>query len=385
MLPDTRVAVRYRFGPFTLSPRQRTLVRGDRELRLIPRYLDLLIFLVEHRHEAVHRTVIFERVWADVIVSDSALAQAIRTLRRTLGDDTREPVFIRTISRHGYQFVFADVSEEPDGPSAPPTIAVPESQVRRLVALAGRRASLGAAGGGVAGAVAGAIGGILLSSAPGSGAPLGIAVVLALVGAACGLWGGAAVAFGAAMGELGVPSHGGAALVAGGAVGGAAAGGTAQWLGRAALATLVGVHVPIGGTVEGLALGLAAGLGLAVATRYAELLFPGSSRQRRALAAAVTAAACAAAALALSLLGLSLVGGTIHAIAQASAGSEAALTPLSRLLGEPAFGPVTRALLGMGEGAVFGAGLALGLTHPLRAIDADRRKSTESHTVLTNR
>src|SRR5919112_1894836 len=128
MLPDQRPGtIRYRFGPFTLSPRQRTLLHGDRELRLIPRYLDLLIFLVEHRHEAVHRRDIFERVWSDVVVSDSALAQAIRTLRRTLGDDSREPLFIRTVSRHGYQFVYSDVVEEPDEPRPRPTLVPPSA------------------------------------------------------------------------------------------------------------------------------------------------------------------------------------------------------------------------------------------------------------------
>src|SRR5215217_8609085 len=90
------------------------LLRENRELRLIPRYLDLLIFLVEHRHEAVHRRDIFDRIWSDVIVSDSALSQAIRTIRRVLGDDSREPRFVRTVSRHGYQFVFTDVIEEDD-------------------------------------------------------------------------------------------------------------------------------------------------------------------------------------------------------------------------------------------------------------------------------
>ena len=38
------------------------------------------------------------------------------------------------------------------------------------------------------------------------------------------------------------------------------------------------------------------------------------------------------------------------------------LAPLARLIGEPDFGPVTRALIGSGEGAMFGLGLALGLT-----------------------
>src|SRR6266850_639547 len=98
--------VRYVFGEFTLSPAQRALCRGEAELPLIPRYFDLLLLLVERRAEAVHRQLIFDVVWDDVIVSDSALTQAIRTLRRTLGDDPREPRFIRTVSRHGYRFVF---------------------------------------------------------------------------------------------------------------------------------------------------------------------------------------------------------------------------------------------------------------------------------------
>ena len=75
---------RYRFDSFTVSPRRRMVLREGRELPLIPRYFDLLVFLIERRHEAVHRRDIFDRVWADVIVSDSALSQAVRTLRRTL-------------------------------------------------------------------------------------------------------------------------------------------------------------------------------------------------------------------------------------------------------------------------------------------------------------
>src|SRR5262245_19557083 len=90
------------------------LVRTGREQSLIPRCFDLLVFLIERRGEAVHRRDIFESVWSDVIVSDSALSQAIRTIRRVLGDDSREPRFVRTVSRHGYRFVFTDVVEEDD-------------------------------------------------------------------------------------------------------------------------------------------------------------------------------------------------------------------------------------------------------------------------------
>jgi len=115
--------IRYRFSDFTLSRRRRLLLREGREVPLIPRYFDLLVLLVERRHEAVHRRDIFDCVWIDVIVSDSALSQAVRTLRRTLGDDSREPRFIRTVARHGYQFVFADVIEEQDDGVWPEAVA----------------------------------------------------------------------------------------------------------------------------------------------------------------------------------------------------------------------------------------------------------------------
>ena len=59
---------------------------------------------------------------------------------------------------------------------------------------------------------------------------------------------------------------------------------------------------------------------------------------------------------------LPLVGGTIHLIAQASVGAQATLTPLGRLIGEPDFGPLSAAVIAFGEGALFGLGLALGLT-----------------------
>jgi len=112
--------VRFRFDEFVISPRQRLLLRNGVPVPLIPKYFDLLVLLVERRGDAVSKDAIFSAIWTDVIVSDGALAQAVRTLRRTLGDNPREPRFIRTVSRHGYQFVYTGLIEEADL-SAPPT------------------------------------------------------------------------------------------------------------------------------------------------------------------------------------------------------------------------------------------------------------------------
>lgn len=357
--------VRYRFADFTLSPRRRLLLHQGTEVPLIPRYFDLLLLLVERRHEAVHRREIFDRVWADSIVSDSALSQAVRTIRRALGDDVREPRFIRTVSRHGYRFVLADVIvEDDDGPGAVPVAAAhPSAVATAMPAMAAAdHPWLRAAGGGaLAGVTAGALGGIVLALAPGSTAPLAIAPVLAVLGGLCGAVGGAGVGAGLMIAGRWRPADRGVATVAGAAAGGGMVGGTIQWLARWGLSTLLGLDVRPGGGLEGLLIGAAAGIGYLAVRRMASPL--------RWQAMLTTATVCGLAGLALTLSGHPLVGGTLHAIAQAADGSRAILAPLGSLIGEPGFGPVSGALVALGEAAAFGAGLGWGLlaSHPRRS------------------
>jgi DNA-binding winged helix-turn-helix (wHTH) protein len=448
---------RYRFNEFILSPRRRMLLRNGHEQPLIPRYFDLLVFLIERRGDAVHRRDIFDQVWGDVIVSDSALSQAIRTIRRVLGDESREPRFVRTVPRHGYHFVFADVIEEDDegecqivepGRGQPDVTGAPaedryepllerltrgattrgeeEDQreaaellhaldtsealrrlgtrprhefarallrdtrwdsaeagpvpirgqpgafgtARELVLLRLRRAATMAAarwaraslGGGLAGIAGGAGGALILMVAPGSTAPFALVPVLALIGGCAGAAGGAGVGAGLSVTEAVARSRRTLVLVLGSALGGACAGYTAQWLGRWTLAALMGKVVPVGGGLEGLVIGAAAGLGYGLTTAHLNGGMAAPRGRRRVLTVAVTAAACGLAALALAIAGRPLVGGTIHLIAQASTGSQATLTPLGRLIGEPDFGPLTSALIATSEAALFGLGLALGLT-----------------------
>lgn len=440
---------RYRFGPFTLSPRRRALLRDGEEQPLIPRYFDLLVFLVERRGEAVHRREIFDRVWSDAIVSDSALSQAIRTIRRVLDDDSRDPRFVRTVSRHGYEFVCLDVVEEedasePSGPVAhatPPAVGDPfapwldhlmrddaseeerreaaerlhalgtDEAVRRLGAspraamarallrdarwespragavpilgaprsaavawhvvrlrlgrvagLAAQRWADASLGGSVAGAIGGAAGGLLLAAVPASPAPLTAAPVLAAIGAVSGAIGAAGVGAGLAVAESVVRSWRTLALVTGASLGGATVGTAVQWLARWSLALLAARPVAVGGGIEGLALGAAAGLGYALTTHEAAGGFAaprGTARVRSVMAVSMV---CGLAGLALALLGHQLVGGTLHTMATGPDGTSSLLSPLGHVIGEPDFGPATAALVSVGEAACFGAGLAAGLT-----------------------
>jgi DNA-binding winged helix-turn-helix (wHTH) protein len=374
---------RYRFGEFTLSPRRRLLVRDGRDVPLIPRYFDLLLLLIERRHEAVHRREIFDRVWADVIVSESALSQAVRTVRSTLGDDSKEPRFIRTVSRHGYQFVFPDVIEEDDevpaAVPAPPPIGAPvtaeptlaarpepaEDRWRQAARVATLRWSGPASGSALAGLTAGGVGGLILAVAPGSHATIAIAPVLAVVGGCAGALGGAGVGAGLGFAEAVARGPRPLALAAGGAIGGGLVGMAVQWLTRWGLSALVGLDLPIGGGLEGVVIGGATGLGVALATVGTP---DGPAARRSRLHVALTTAfGSGLAALALALAGRSLVSGSIHAIANAASGSHASLAPLGQLIGETGFGPLSGAIMAFIEGAGFGIGLGYGLFRRPRA------------------
>ena len=77
-------APRYRFGEFVLDVPDRQLWRGNTRIDLNARYLDALVLLVRERGQLVEKDRLFEEVWSDVVVSDSALTQCIKEIRRQL-------------------------------------------------------------------------------------------------------------------------------------------------------------------------------------------------------------------------------------------------------------------------------------------------------------
>lgn len=95
----------FRFERFFLDPHDRQLRRDDAPVELNARYLDALALLVREQGRLVSKERFHEEVWRGVPVTDEALTQCIRTLRRQLGDDAASPRFIETVPKHGYRFI----------------------------------------------------------------------------------------------------------------------------------------------------------------------------------------------------------------------------------------------------------------------------------------
>ncbi len=88
-----------------INPQSAEIRRGDEIVKLEPKVMDLLIYLVEHCDQVVSREQIHDEVWKGVVVGDDALTAAIIKLRKALDDDSRNPRFIQTIPKKGYRLI----------------------------------------------------------------------------------------------------------------------------------------------------------------------------------------------------------------------------------------------------------------------------------------
>lgn len=105
------------FGRYRFEPRTRRLWDDARELKLTRKAAEVLVQLVARAGEPVTKAELFKSVWSNAVVSDDALTSCIQELRKTLGDDARQPLYIETRHRTGYRFIAA-VSSNDAGPTA---------------------------------------------------------------------------------------------------------------------------------------------------------------------------------------------------------------------------------------------------------------------------
>jgi len=344
---------RYRFEGFLLDPVDRQLKLQGVAVDLNGRYLDALTLLVREQGRLVSKDRFFEEVWRGVPVTDEALTQCIRTLRRQLGDDAGRPRFIETVPKHGYRFIAPVERLEPlTGPAAPAPAATAASAPQRrswprilLLGVAGM------VGGGAAGALGGLFYGFAgASQAAGSGAAS--VLVLTCLTAVVGLVGGLGVGTGVAAAGFGSgPTRPGPWCVVSGAAGGLIVGALVELLALDAFNLLFGRSPgDITGAPEGAVLGAAVGVGAWLASRGRRSL-----PLRRSVAAAGLTGALAGALI--PLFGGKLMAGSLVELAARFPDSRLHLDQIGGLFGETGLGPVSLAATGALEGGLFAAWL----------------------------
>ena len=331
----SRVTASIRFADFELDPADRQLRRGGEPVELNGRYFDALALLASEPGRLVTKDRFLGEVWRGVPVTDEALTQCIKTLRRQLGDDAARPRFIETVPKHGYRFIATVEGSE--------RRAKPNQRWPRVMRLG----LAGTLGGGIAGVLGGLFYGF--AATPGGGGAIsGLLVLLALT-ALLALLGGAGVALGIAASTLARHDRW-FWPVLGGAAGGLLVGAIVRLLGMDGLALLFGRSpADMTGAPEGALLGGAVGLGYALATRQEHVR----------VGAPLAALMGAIAGILIALLGGRLLGGSLVLLADRFPGSRLGIEQVGALFGEAGFGPFTQFATGALEGALF-AGCVVG-------------------------
>ncbi len=139
---DTQDAKSFDVGGWRVTPDEDTVRRDGRSERLEPLAMQALVYLASRAGQVVSRSDLEEAVWKGGMVSYDSVTSTVIKLRKALGDDARNPSYIATIPKRGYQLI-APVSPVADQDAAMP-IAVSESETtiphqgttrRRLAAL----------------------------------------------------------------------------------------------------------------------------------------------------------------------------------------------------------------------------------------------------------
>ena len=101
--PPPSGARRLTAGDYCLDLEDERLWKAGAPVRLGGKAFVLLRVLMGSPQTLVTKDELFERVWAGVTVSESVLTTAMKELRQALGDDARQPRYIRTVRSRGYQ------------------------------------------------------------------------------------------------------------------------------------------------------------------------------------------------------------------------------------------------------------------------------------------
>jgi transcriptional activator of cad operon len=94
-----------RIGDWRVNPASGQISREGETVRVEARTMRLLLCLAEHAGQVVSIDDLLEQVWTGVIVTQDSVYQAITSLRRLLGDDPKQPIYIATVPRLGYRMV----------------------------------------------------------------------------------------------------------------------------------------------------------------------------------------------------------------------------------------------------------------------------------------
>jgi TolB-like protein/DNA-binding winged helix-turn-helix (wHTH) protein len=102
-----------------VSPPEGLLSRGDEIVHLEPKAMEVLVYFASHPGQVITREELERDVWHGALVGYDAVTNTVIKLRKALQDKARQPRFIATIPKKGYQLIASITYPENEDTSEP--------------------------------------------------------------------------------------------------------------------------------------------------------------------------------------------------------------------------------------------------------------------------
>ena len=100
-----RLPTPFRIGEWVVEPGSGRIRKGGEEVKLEPKAMEVLVYLAQHPRTVVSRETLEAEIWTGTVVGYGSLPASIIKLRKALGDDSRKPRYIETVSKRGYRLI----------------------------------------------------------------------------------------------------------------------------------------------------------------------------------------------------------------------------------------------------------------------------------------
>jgi adenylate cyclase len=129
------VAKSFFIEDWRVSPPEGLLVRGTEMVRLEPKAMEVLVYFASRPGEVITREELEREVWHGALVGYDAVTNTVIKLRKALQDNARQPRFITTIPKMGYQLIapiaYPEEDERPESASPADSESVAEVPGKR--------------------------------------------------------------------------------------------------------------------------------------------------------------------------------------------------------------------------------------------------------------
>ncbi len=95
----------YYVGEWLIEPSLNRISKKNVVKKVEPQLMEVLNLLALKSGEIVTKEELKNSIWADVVVTENVFTRAISSLRKVLGDDPSNPIYIETISKTGYRLL----------------------------------------------------------------------------------------------------------------------------------------------------------------------------------------------------------------------------------------------------------------------------------------